>query len=335
MNEQENGKKSLKQRFIDFWIPNKKDDRNHLIGKIVSLLAVVFILAAVVLLLLLWKKYGGAQSIVNTYSDLYSVNDSSVASEENSLPSPEEQGFAIIEQLDPETGVLPEFNQLYQTNSDIIGKLQIPGTKLDYPIVKGKDNLFYLNHTLYKEEHSLGIPFVDYRASFNPFYQSANVTIYGHSGADGSFFAPIKSYKDIEYYKNHPMIYFDTIYGQGKYKIIGLFMEDINPEHNKDFFNYHDFVDAQNENDVLDYVEKVMERSYFKTTVDVENTDQILSLSTCDTEVNKTDFRIVLVARKVRIGEDAEVDVVGATVNKDQIMPQLWIDKKGKKNIYQ
>ncbi len=159
------------------------------------------------------------------------------------------------------------------------------------------------------------------------------MTIYGHSALDGTFFSVIKKYKDINFYKEHPTLIFNTIIGDSQYKIIALFLEDVNPSHGN-FFNYHDFIDAIDDNHTNTFIQNVTSRSYYIAPVDVEPTDQFVTLSTCDTEINKTDFRAVLVARKIRDGESTSVDVEKASINKDQIMPKLWTEKKGKTNFY-
>lgn len=305
-------KKSLAQNFKDFFSFNKGDRKS----KIISIIAIMVFLIAVSLLILLFMKYYRTAQTTKKYQQLYQTTSPSG-----------------LDKKDEQTGMLPSFDKLYAINDDVVGYIKINDTKLSYPVVKGDDNTFYLNKTLYKEYEPFGIPFVDYRAMILPEYQSTNLTIYGHSAMDGSFFAAVKKYKDIEFYKQHPTITFNTIYGNGEYKIIGLFMEDVNPEHGG-FFNYHDFVDAIDSAEFNEYIENVKVRSYFNTTVDVNDTDHLITLSTCDTEINKTDFRIVLVARKVRDGESSEVNVDDATINKTQLMPPLWVEKKGKQNIY-
>lgn len=178
---------------------------------------------------------------------------------------------------------------------------------------------------------------MDYRTSLTPTSQSDNITMYGHAAKDGSFFAPVKEYKNINFYKEHPTITFNTIYGKGEYKVIARFTEDVRVENPK-IFNYHDYYDLGSEKLFNHFVENVLKRSYFDAPVDIKPGDKFITLSTCNIEVVNslsTPYRDVLVARKVRVGEDPKVDVAKVKENTDMIMPDGWIKKFGKKNPYQ
>jgi len=183
-----------------------------------------------------------------------------------------------------------------------------------------------------KKSHPFGVPFAHYGATITREAQSENISIFGHSARNGSYFAPVKQYKDVEFYKKHPIISFDTIYNLGNYKVIGLFMEDVSQGNTK-MFAYHDAVDLD-EVGFNDYIDNVMKRSYFTTDVDVEYGDKLITLSTCDYEVNNTDFRVALVARKVRPGENTDVNTSIAQKNANQLMPDRWYTKKGIKNPF-
>lgn len=77
--------------------------------------------------------------------------------------------------------------------------LQIPGTPVDYPVMLGEDNQFYLNHLPDGNANALGSLFFDYRSSEG----SRNFIIYGHSGASGKMFSAVKQYEEQEYFLGH------------------------------------------------------------------------------------------------------------------------------------
>ena len=108
------------------------------------------------------------------------------------------------------------------------------------------------------------------------------------------YFAPIKSYKSLDYYRAHPVINFDTTYGRGKYKIIGAFMAEVR-EDLPGYFNYHDYVDMS-EDEYNTFITEIDRRSYFNTAVDVRYGDEFITLSTCETLTNEkpTPYRMVV-----------------------------------------
>ncbi|MEG2429918.1 MAG: class B sortase, partial [Oscillospiraceae bacterium] len=143
--------------------------------------------------------------------------------------------------------------------------------------------------------------------------------------------APVKAYSDISYYKAHPLITFNTIYGKGVYKIIGAFTVDTTQIDGG--FDYNNKIDLTSE-ELNEYVAEVTKRSYFNTEVDVKADDKLITLSTCN-GYNATPMRSCVVARKVRPSETTEVDVSKATENTDMVMPDAWVKKNKKANQYQ
>lgn len=310
-------KKTLIQRFFEYWIPLKTDSKKKKQMKITCFLILLVLLVCFVLLFLIFLKYLKPTIVTNTYSDLYSLQTSS-KDDEKSIKK---------------DGINKSFDKLIEVNKDSVGFICIKNTKLAYPVVKGVNNSFYIDKSLYKQKSTFGIPFADYRAKISNDYQSTNITIYGHSSLDGAFFSTVKNYKDINFYKQNPTFIFNTIKGDAEYKVVAFFIEDVNPSHGN-YFNYHDFVDPTDDKHTRWFIENSLKRSYFKTPVDIELSDKFVTLSTCDTDINKSDFRAVLVGRKIRENESNYVDVQKAIINKEQIMPKLWQEKKQKKNSY-
>ena len=224
----------------------------------------------------------------------------------------------------PQTVEMPEgyqekYAEYYKSNKDIAGWINLPGTKLDYPVAQGNDNYYYLNKNIYKEQSAWGVPYMDYTVAHTPDSQSTNTILYGHSDDKrGLQCSAVKGYRNVDFYKQHPTIDFDSVYSDGTYKIVSFFITNQNAGN---WFPYHTFIEG-GEQDVLNYVAQAKERSYINTNVDVVGTDKLLTIQTCE-DTNASNFnRLVLVARKVRPGEDASVDTSGAAQNANQVLPK-------------
>lgn len=299
-----------------------KPKKKSLSQKILLALTIICLVGAVISGGLILMKYLIIRHDQSEADKLYQKTESS----EEVAPESEPE-------LDPTTGIISDFNALYNVNQDIKGYVYIDGTGLSSVVVQSDDNDYYLRRNFYGKS-ILGIPFIDYRAEITPTDQSQNLTLYGHAASDGSYFAPIKEYKSLDFYKQHPIINFDTIYGRGQYKVIGAFMAEVDPDM-EGYFGYHDYVDMTKEQ-FETFLLEIDKRSYFNTTVDVDYSDRFITLSTCETLTPEkpTPYRMVVVARKVRPGEPYAVNVEGATINKDMIMPEVWVEQNGKANPY-
>ena len=78
--------------------------------------------------------------------------------------------------------------QMREINPDFVAWITIEGTNIDYPVVRGRDNIRYLNTSFLGEENRFGTLFMDYRnvGAFIP-----HIIIYGHNTQDGSKFSEL------------------------------------------------------------------------------------------------------------------------------------------------
>ena len=224
-----------------------------------------------------------------------------------------------------------DWDELKKINEDIVGWIQIEDTKIDYPVLWNKDDnrnyQFYLSHNYKGGYDSYGSIFVDYRCTEGT--DSKNLVLHGHHMNDGSMFGDLMNYGgtsgNLDFYKKAPTIEFDTPDGDGTYKIISVFKTNTLSGHGE-FFNYM-IGNFQNEKDFMNYVYNVKIRSLINCPVDVNEDDQLLTLSTCSYEF--TNFRTVVVARKVRDGESAKVDTSQASLNKNAVWPNVYYSVYG------
>lgn len=118
-----------------------------------------------------------------------------------------------------------DFKSLENINSDFVGWLYIPALSINYPVVLGDDNSFYLTHTFQKAENSAGTLFVD-QAVANPF-RDYNTIIHGHDMKNGAMFGKLDTfYRDTETYTEDPYFYIYTEEASYKYLIFSYYVTD-------------------------------------------------------------------------------------------------------------
>ena len=237
-------------------------------------------------------------------------------------------------------GILPEFQPIYSVNQDTVGWIKLPGTAIDYPVMQGPDNEKYVRHNFWLERINRGSIWMDFRNRVAPGRDSlSKVTIiYGHHlTSDETIFAELENYFDVEFYRTHPVIEMNTIYGRYKWKVFGCFVSNVEGQHdNGHVFYYWD--PNITDGETVPFVQEILRRSWFiNPTVDVQSTDKLLCLSTCTYIMNKpkyVEMRCVVMARLVREGEDETVDVASAFQNENRRMPQLWYTQNSMANPY-
>lgn len=225
-----------------------------------------------------------------------------------------------------------EYAEYYNKNNDFVGWIKIDGTEIDYPVVQGADNDYYLLHNFEKE--SRGTIFMAYDCDAE--LGSKNTVIHGHNWLDDSVFSPLVQYSDFEFYKKHPVIEFNTRNEMHKWKIIAVFITSADEnEDNGYVFNYV-YPNMGSEN-FKPYSEELKKRTLFDTGVDYNESDKFLTFSTCTREVDKgkkrADCRIVIVSRMVRENETAYVDTSKSIMNENPKYPQIWYNNKGLSKI--
>lgn len=166
-----------------------------------------------------------------------------------------------------------DFQSLTNANSDIIGWIMIPNTRLSYPLLQGKDNSYYLNHMYNKETGSVGSVFMDYRLPSD--LSGYNTIIYGHRMKDGSMFASLKYYLDSSYRREHPYIYIANTEGIYQYTVFSAY------EGATDGLSYQCVFDTDKEKQ--QFIDYALKHSCYPTELpeELSTKDSYLTLSTC------------------------------------------------------
>ena len=190
--------------------------------------------------------------------------------------------------------ILPEYDLLYQENSNLIGWIKIEDTVIDYPVLQAEDNEYYLNHNFSKEEDRNGSIFMDYQCDVTK--GCDNTILYGHHMKSGKMFGSLQKYSNKSYYEKHPYITFDTIYEKGTYQVMYVFRSKVYSEEDITF-KYYQFINAASEQEFNSCMNEMTALSLYDTGVSASYGDKLLTLSTCDYQESKG--RFVVVAKKV------------------------------------
>jgi len=225
-------------------------------------------------------------------------------------------------------GYQEKFADAYAVNQDIRGAVFIKETLLNYPVVQNPDNIFYLTRDFYKNKSDKGVPFLDKSCIIAKDRISANLIIYAHNLRSGQFFGQLAKYKDLDFYKEHPIINFDTVYEDMEWVIFGVMLTNADPEDGP-VFRYHDFIEPQDSAHYEWFANQVKLRSIIDTGIGVQPGENLLSLSTVDYDMGvSASGRLVIVARQLRPGET--IDISAAVLNESPLYPDLWYSKNNR-----
>lgn len=192
-----------------------------------------------------------------------------------------------------EPSILYELQMSYAINNDLVGWMEIPGTKINYPVVQSPyEANFYLRRNFKKESATCGTLYV--REACDVFRPSDNVTIYGHNMRNGTMFADLHKYEKQSFWTDNRYIYFDTLYERHTYEIFAVFISTADLSVG---FRYHIFDDADNQTEYDGFVTKCKELSLYDTGITPQYGEKLITLSTCDKSIE--DGRFVVVARRV------------------------------------
>ncbi len=191
--------------------------------------------------------------------------------EEIGFPAPE---TVKLDQLDSLT---VDWDALRAINPDTIGWIYIPGTTINYPIVQGEDDSYYLTHDFKGSTGwiaTFGAIFLE--AENKADFSDPNNIIYGHHLNDGSMFAPIADFADADTFNANRTIYLLT--PKGNYRLTTFSLVHCAAD---DPIAQMTFTDNAER---VSYIQDKMDRSVVSVT-DVpaaDNMKRTFALSTCD-----------------------------------------------------
>jgi sortase B len=188
----------------------------------------------------------------------------------------------VEEKNSQESIALIDFDSLEEINPDVVGWIGYEGLEIDYPLVQGEDNEYYLNHLFTLERNKLGAIFLDYRNQSD--FSDRNTIVYGHNMKDGSMFSSLTKYKDNAYYIDNPDLLLIT--KEHTYRIEFFAGLVIDGSYESVYYDFND------DEDFTQYIDSLVQNSTFKSSVNVGVGDRIISLVTCSYEFNNARYAL-------------------------------------------
>ena len=313
-----NHAKTSKNVFLRFfrhiylsYIPNKRDNLKQILIKILFLFCFAILIVSAWNIADYFLVAGKQDNIVDDSREIWYGADQ----DEN------------LTEEDKEAIKSETVEKLLEKNNDFKGWIRISGTQVDNPVYQTKDNDYYLNHNQNKQSSIYGALFFDYRNKITETETDKNLIIYGHEMKNGSMFGSLKKLKNLNFYKQNPVIEFSTIYKDSTYKIYSIFILNAEKE-DDDGYIYNIYrQNFSGEDDFNSWTDEAYERSIINTNVDVKYGDNIITLVTCSKDFDNA--RLVVMARETRDGESSTVDTSKAAVNPNPRYPKEWYTKRG------
>ena len=199
------------------------------------------------------------------------------------------------EEQKKETERMLQVKQLQGQNTDIVGWLEIENTNINYPVLQGADNNYYMTHNYKNEKSKNGSIFLE--ANYNWNIPSNNLLIYGHNLGNGMMFQELLKYEKKSFYQEHPVIRFTTAEEDTEYEIISVFKSRVYYKSEKNVFRYYYFINNESEEEYNEFVKNAKNASLYPIDATASYGDQLITLSTCSYYVE--DGRFVVVGRKI------------------------------------
>lgn len=181
-----------------------------------------------------------------------------------------------------------DFKKLKKQNSDAVAYLKVNNTEIDYVVVKGKDNDYYLNHDFKQNYNIAGWVFASYQNKIDG--TDKNIVIFGHNMKDGSMFGTMKNILNKKWYNNKKnlTIEFVTEKGTFYYKVFSIY--HVKPE------DYYINTDFNSDKEYEQFLKTIKNRSIKDFKIGITRKDKIITLSTCSITGIE---RVVLHAKKI------------------------------------
>ena len=145
--------------------------------------------------------------IFRGYRQAENFYDDAVSSftEQNPPSGAASQGEGTAES--PEAAEAPitvDFTDILKINDDVVGWIYMEDTVVNYPLLQGENNYYYLDKTYWKKYLASGSIYLD--SGNDRLMTDAHSIIYGHNMKNHTMFGDLSDFREAEYLEEHPYI---------------------------------------------------------------------------------------------------------------------------------
>ena len=232
----------------------------------------------------LFRIYGDYRAAEEQYTALEEyISPPAVSSRPDPAPTNTEPEEGAVEEdpLPSEEPLWPrvDFEALAEINPDIVGWLTIEGTAVNYPVVQGEDNDYYLNHRFDRKRSGAGCLFLDVKNGAD--FGDPNQIVYGHYRKDHTMFRELVNYKEQEFFDAHPTGWLVTPTAVYRLEFFSGYVSDVYGEAWKTEFSGSEYPQ---------WLASCREKSAFFSAVVPTAKERVLTLSTCSYEFDNARF---------------------------------------------
>lgn len=240
--------------------------------------------------IILWKlDSNSSKDIMNNINENISINEINDNENTEIINEPEDLTsdywyyikFPLID---------VDFTELKKKNSDTVGWINVNNTNINYPFVQTSDNDYYLTHSFDKTYNDAGWVFLDYRN--NSDFSDKNTIIYAHSRLDKTMFGSLSKALKEDWYtnKDNHIIRISTETENTLWQIFSVYVIETE--------SYYITTNFSSNSEYQSFLDTIKSRSKYNFDAELSTNDNILTLSTCYSDTEKTVVHAKLIKRE-------------------------------------
>ena len=191
---------------------------------------------------------------------------------ENDFGDTEKAGSVRVREHNEEfERIKAALQNMIRKNPDVYGWISVPGTNINYPLARGADNEYYLNHAVNGEYNPVGCVFVDYKCD-RSVTKNYNTVCYGHNIEDGAMFHDVTKFFKDEYF-DELNVYLYTLDGVYEFEPFAVYEAAYDDEYFRVGFASAD--------EFIAFAQDAQSKTGKSKNIVFTSHDRILTLSTC------------------------------------------------------